>query len=223
MKDLKSRDYEKFGEAFLTFYTENGFGNKSKSDIDAEIYDIICKLGFIDDTQSALIIGRDLRATESSVKKYKEDRFVKHKIEDVELKKQAIDIFKDNQYKISKGRIIFTVGNIAAKLYIETILQQSKQNYDYTNNPSNISMDVRTFLFVFQLLGGDISEITNAILEDKEIQQSSNYQQIQQNIHNIVNNHYHYTLFGDFTKLLEPYFSKIASSVTQYLLNKERN
>lgn len=169
MKDLKSKDYEKFGEVFLTFYTENGFGNKSKSDIDAEIYDIICKLGFIDDTQSALIIGRDLRATESSVKKYKEDRFFKHKIGDEKLKEQVKQIFKNNQSKIIKGKITYTVSNVAAKLYIEELLHNSHQNYDYTNNPNNISMSVETFICIAEKVGCDLDAGLKSVIENTEV------------------------------------------------------
>lgn len=181
MKDLKSKDYEKFGEAFWKFYTEAGFGNKSKSDIDAEIYDIICQLGFIDDTQSALIIGRDLKATESSVKKYKEDRFFKHKIKNEELKKQVKKIFKNNQSKVNNGKIIFTVSNVAAKLYIEELLHKSDQNYDYTNNPSNISMSVKTFVYIAEQIGCDLSISLKNILENDQVKNlmGNNYITIQ--------------------------------------------
>ena len=169
MKELKSKDYEKFGEAFWKFYTENGFGNKSKSDIDVEIYDILCQQEIIDDTQSALLIGRDLKATETSIKKYKEDRFYKHKIKDEKLKEQIKKIFKNNQSKVNNGKITFTVSNIVAKLYIEELLHKSDQNYDYTNNPSNISMSVKTFVYIAEQIGCDLDAGLKNIMENEQV------------------------------------------------------
>lgn len=181
MKELKSKDYEKFGEAFWKFYTENGFGNKSKSDIDAEIYDIICRLSFVDDTQSALLIGRDLKATETSIKKYKEDRFFKHKIDDEKLKEQVKKIFKNNQSKLNNGKITFTVSNAAAKLYIEELLHKSDKNYDYTNNPSNISMSVETFVYIAEKIGCDLDKGLKNIMENEQVKNlmGNNYITIQ--------------------------------------------
>ena len=181
MKELKSKDYEKFGEAFWNFYIENGFGNKSKADIDAEIYDILCQQEIIDDTQSALLIGRDLKATETSIKKYKEDRFFKHKIKDEKLKEQVKKIFKNNQSKVNNGKITFTVSNVAAKLYIEELLHKSNQNYDYTNNPSNISMSVKTFVYIAEQIGCDLDNGLKNIMENEQVKNlmGNNYITIQ--------------------------------------------
>ena len=124
MIKLNKENCAKLDEKFWEFYIETGFGNKSKTDIDATIYDIICNLGIIDDTKSALLIGRYLRASETSIKKYKEERFFKRKIEDDKLKEQVRSIFRSNQIKLSKGsdKITFTVSNVAAKLYVEELL-----------------------------------------------------------------------------------------------------
>lgn len=185
MRELTPQDYENFGREFWDFYIENGFGNKSKADIDAEIYDIICQLGIVDDKKSALIIGRDLKATEASVKKYKESRFYKHKINDDSLKQQVREIFRHNQSKVVKGKIVFTVSNVAAKLYIEELLQQSEQTYDYTNNPSNISMNVETFVYVADKIGCDLDAGLNNIMENQQVTNvmGDNYITIQ-NIYN---------------------------------------
>ncbi len=185
MKNLEGKDFEKFGKLFWNFYIENGFANKSKADIDAEIYDILCKQEIIDDTQSALLIGRDLKATETSIKKYKEDRFYKHKIKDEELKEQVKKIFKNNQSKVNNEKITFTVSNIAAKLYIEELLHKSDKNYDYTNNPSNISMSVKTFVYIAEQIGCDLDTGLKNIMENEQLKNlmGNNYITIQ-NIYN---------------------------------------
>lgn len=171
MIKLNKENCAKFDEKFWEFYIETGFGNKSKTDIDATIYDIICNLGIIDDTKSALLIGRYLRASETSIKKYKEERFFKRKIEDDKLKEQVRSIFRSNQIKLSKGsdKITFTVSNVAAKLYVEELLHNSGRNYDYTNNPSNISMNIETFVYIAQELGCDLNSGLNNIMGCNEI------------------------------------------------------
>ena len=169
----KEIDYEALGKELWKLYSEKGFAIKNKSDTDAEIYEILCKLGIIDDTQSALIIGRKLNTTESSIKKIKEDRFYKHKIDDETLKKQVKEIFQSDQIKIGKGndKITFTVVNIAAKLYIEEILHNSKQNYDYTNNPNNISMSIETFVYIAEQIGCDLNAALKKVTQNDEVKQ----------------------------------------------------
>ena len=167
----KEIDYKELGKEFWKFYSKKGFAIKNKSDADAEIYEILCKLGIIDDTKSALLIGRKLNTTESSIKKIKEDRFFKHKIKDEILKEQVKEIFQSNQIKVSKGsdKITFTIANIAAKLYIEELLHNSKKNYDYTNSPNNISMSIETFVYIAEQIGCDLNAGLKKILNNKII------------------------------------------------------
>ena len=164
-------DYKELGKEFWKFYSKKGFAIKNKSDVDAEIYEILCKLCIIDDTKSALLIGRNLNTTESSIKKIKEDRFFKHKIKDEILKEQVKGIFQSDQIKVTKGsdKITFTIANIAAKLYIEELLHNSKKNYDYTNSPNNISMSIETFVYIAEQIGCDLNAGLKAIINNKKI------------------------------------------------------
>lgn len=205
---------------FWCYYMQNGFGTKSKSDIDTKVYDLLCKFKIVNDLKPAMLIGRELETSESSIKKYKRDRFYKHLIDDSALKEQIIQIMMSNNTNVKQDEIVFTIHNSSAKWYLEAILKDANVNYDYSFNTDNISMKLNVFMFVYGFIGGDINKLLDDIEKNKEVQNSPNKKDIDTVIQSIkstsitvsFNPNFNFSLFGSLVNILP----NIAGDILKY-------
>ena len=228
LASLTENQYRDILNDFWCYYMQNGYGSKSKSEIDTKIYDILCKFNIIDDLKPAMLIGRKLETSETNIKKYKRDRFYKHLINDDELKEQIKQIMMSNNTNANQDKIVFTINNSSAKWYLETILKEANVNYDYSFNTDNISMKVNVFIFIYGFIGGDITKLLNAIEKNKKVINSSKNKDIEEAINKIkstninltINPSINFYLFGNLVEILPNISADILGYARKLFLKK---
>ena len=150
MIDLTKEQYQKFGKDFLDFYMKNGFGNKSKSDIESYMYHLLVNIGIIDNFKSPLTIAKKLNISPTNIAKYEKWRYVHGCVENKDLDRQLKDIIQQNieqeSFIISRGKLTLTLYNSAVKLHLEELLQESGCNYDCSFSSNNISLTPKALL-----------------------------------------------------------------------------
>lgn len=150
MNKLSTKQYEQIGEEFLNFYMKNGFGNKSKSDIESYMYHLLVNIGVIDNFAVPLTIARKLNIAPSNIMKYEKWRYVHGYVKPEDLDEKLKEIIKQNvvqgTFIISRGKLTLTLYNPAVKWHLEELLQQDGHNYDYSFSSNNISLTPKALL-----------------------------------------------------------------------------
>mgnify|MGYP000442217014 CR=1 FL=1 len=153
-------DYARFGRDFISYYLQNGFGSRSKSDMDCEIYSLLCDCGQINDSLPSITLGLQLRTNASVINNCRQYRFYQHKLSQKQQDKDVLNVLSNNLCSINKDKwLVFTIHNVATKLRLENLLQEKEKNYDYSFNSSNIKLSISTFAEIYITVGGDFEKI----------------------------------------------------------------
>lgn len=160
INELTDEKCRKFTQNFLKFYLESGFGSKLKSDIDGEVFSLMCDYKIIEDTISPISLGLELKTTSASINKLREYRFYHKKMSKEQLKAAALKVLSNNLETINKDNTLsFSVHNISVRYYLENLMQSNDKTYDTNANGSNIKIGIKTFWDVYVLCGGSLEKV----------------------------------------------------------------
>lgn len=161
----------KFTQGFLRFYIENGFGSRLKTDIDCEVFNQLCNCDMIKEDTKPIVLGIMLKTTAQSINKYREYRFYQNKINEETQKESALGILTKNYAGMKDKNLIFSVHNVETKLYLEKILQEANQSYDYSFYSGNLKLSIEAFSYAYVNCGGSLPYLEKAVKKDKKIKQ----------------------------------------------------
>lgn len=138
------KEYADFGKAFLEFYLENGFGNKSKTDIDTKILSLIIKLdnsfelkklalqlGITPQRFNNLCLQADFRYGQ-----YSEDN----------QKKKLLELLNKTHYGYGKeGELRFLLNNPVLRVLFEAYCMEHQILYNTSFNKDIVTMSYQDF------------------------------------------------------------------------------
>lgn len=185
INELTDEKCRKFTQNFLKFYIENGFGSRLKSDIDGEVFSLMCDYKIIEDTISPISLGLELKTTSASINKLREYRFYHKKMSKEQLKAATFKVLSNNLESINKDGILsFSVHNISVRYYLENLMQSNDKTYDTNANGSNIKISMKTFWDMYVLCGGSLEKVKANL--DKDTSYKNLWKKIKKEIPNNV-------------------------------------
>lgn len=127
------KQYAEFGKAFLTFYLENGFGNRTKTDIDLKIFSLLqphlkgatCRRKALD---LQITSGRYNNLLTQSTFRFSQQNI------DEELKGILLDCLTDTAYGFDNNNIKIMLSDPRAKDYFYTLCQDNNFMADTSFN-----------------------------------------------------------------------------------------
>lgn len=185
INELTDEKCRKFTQNFLKFCIENGFGSRLKSDIDGEVFSLMCDYKIIEDTISPISLGLELKTTSASINKLREYRFYHKKMSKEQLKAATFKVLSNNLESINKDGILsFSVHNISVRYYLENLMQSNDKTYDTNANGSNIKISMKTFWDMYVLCGGSLEKVKANL--DKDTSYKNLWKKIKKEIPNNV-------------------------------------
>lgn len=172
MNKLSAKQYEQIGKEFFKFYMENGFGNKSKLDIDYFIYNQLCQMKYINDLTDIKLIEKKINVSAKNIRKFQKMRYKQECFQDEDLiqalKKHLQKYSQNKTTLIRSGNITFSIPSFPIKLFLEDFLKTN--NYNYVSlSDKRISLNVNTFCCLLEKLNYDFVNIIRDFTTDENI------------------------------------------------------
>ena len=163
MYELTKEQYQKIGKDFLDFYMENGFGNKSKKEIDLKIFLLLSK-SF--KGKKPISLARELGITVTKLKNLIiQTRLIKQ-VNIAEEKKELLETLIQTKWSFSEGFAKFTLDDPFVKMNFQSYCEDCNVLYDTSFNRNVIKISVKDLAEVIVNIA-KIDEKTNLKIGNK--------------------------------------------------------
>ena len=151
MSELTKKEYEKFGKDFLDFYMGNGFGNKSKKEIELKIF-LLLSPSF--KGKKNIGLARELGITPTKLKNLIIQSRLINQSNLIEEKKELLTILMQTRWYFSKEIVKFTLEDPFVKMNFQSYCEECNVLYDTSFNRNIIKISVKDLAKVISNISG---------------------------------------------------------------------